>query len=458
MEAAWICASDALGSVTSVSAGAGLTGGPITSTGSLAIATGGVTAAMLAGNGCVNGQVLKYNGSAWQCAADNTPINAFVQHGNAFGAEATLGTNDPFALNLKTGGTAVMRFVWNGVSPNIIGGHANYAVFGVRGATIGGGGVIIGNNDPDYDFEAPNFVSDHYGTIGGGYANRVGDNGATLNDQPFAVIAGGAFNTASGPYAAITGGGANTASGSYAFVGGGEDNHAGNASASDRRRRAQSCVWPLSGVAGGYANQAKGYAASVGGGDDNIAEGTLPRTIPGGRDNVAQGFGSFAAGVAAKALSDFCFVWSGGLTGRRATRRGSSSPARTAASSCSRLGDRHPGGSGRGRAGPRPSDRDAKERFEDVDPVEVLERLWRSIARWSYKAERSCTSHGAGRSGLSHGVPTRRQRAPHCDGRRRRRSAGCHPRPQCKARKAAAGAGCANCGSHRATRFAATGR
>ena len=38
----------------------------------LAIATGGVTAAMLASNGCTNGQILKYNGSAWACAADAT--------------------------------------------------------------------------------------------------------------------------------------------------------------------------------------------------------------------------------------------------------------------------------------------------------------------------------------------------------------------------------------------------
>ena len=368
---AWTCASDALGSVTSVSAGAGLTGGPITTTGSLAIATGGVTAAMLAGNGCVNGQVLKYSGSTWQCAADNTPINAFVQHGNAFNAEATLGTKDPFALNLKTAGTAVMRFVWKGVSPNIIGGHANYAVFGVRGATIGGGGVIIGDNDPDYDFEAPNFVSDHYGTIGGGYANRVGDNGDTLNDQPFAVIAGGAFNTASGPYAAITGGGANTASASYAFVGGGEQNRAQGAHAT---------------IGGGFGNEAQGAHATIAGGDRNTANGALSTigggnlnhaaaaatvaggsttsqavttrrsavgpatsqaispqpsqagfstlrpaqarpsegvlgnnasgsysTIPGGINNQASGNNSFAAGAGAKATAANCFVWSDGI-------------------------------------------------------------------------------------------------------------------------------------------------
>ncbi|HXM63904.1 MAG TPA: hypothetical protein VN950_23790 [Terriglobales bacterium] len=86
------------GTVTSVGSGAGLTGGPITTSGTLSIKTGGVTNAMLAhssltvtanspltGGGavslggstslglesCGTGQILKWNGSSWACAADN---------------------------------------------------------------------------------------------------------------------------------------------------------------------------------------------------------------------------------------------------------------------------------------------------------------------------------------------------------------------------------------------------
>jgi hypothetical protein len=86
------------GTVTSVGSGAGLTGGPITTSGTLSIKTGGVTNTMLAhssltvtanspltGGGsvslggstslglesCGTGQILKWNGSAWACAADN---------------------------------------------------------------------------------------------------------------------------------------------------------------------------------------------------------------------------------------------------------------------------------------------------------------------------------------------------------------------------------------------------
>jgi hypothetical protein len=85
-----------VGSVTSVGSGAGLTGGPITGSGSLSVATGGVTNSMLqhpsltvtatsplTGGGavalggstslgltsCASGQVLKWSGS-WVCAAD----------------------------------------------------------------------------------------------------------------------------------------------------------------------------------------------------------------------------------------------------------------------------------------------------------------------------------------------------------------------------------------------------
>jgi len=68
------------GGVTSIATSAGLSGGPITTTGTIGIANGGVgtaqiadgavTVAKLAGSGCTTDQVLKYNGTAWVCAAD----------------------------------------------------------------------------------------------------------------------------------------------------------------------------------------------------------------------------------------------------------------------------------------------------------------------------------------------------------------------------------------------------
>ncbi len=56
--------------VTNIATGAGLTGGPITTTGTISIATGGVTPAMVSATGSANNQVLTSNGSAvsWQDA------------------------------------------------------------------------------------------------------------------------------------------------------------------------------------------------------------------------------------------------------------------------------------------------------------------------------------------------------------------------------------------------------
>ncbi len=82
---AWACATDvdtdtnSGGTVTSVAAGSGLTGGTITGSGTIGIATGGVTSAMIAdgtitfadwANVCTLNQIPKWNGSAWACAAD----------------------------------------------------------------------------------------------------------------------------------------------------------------------------------------------------------------------------------------------------------------------------------------------------------------------------------------------------------------------------------------------------
>jgi hypothetical protein len=82
---AWECAADndtnSGGTITQVSTGSGLTGGPITGSGSISLADSGVTSAKildgtiqlsdLSQNGCSGGQVMKWNGAAWACAADN---------------------------------------------------------------------------------------------------------------------------------------------------------------------------------------------------------------------------------------------------------------------------------------------------------------------------------------------------------------------------------------------------
>jgi hypothetical protein len=121
------------GTVTSIAGGTGLTGGPITATGTLSLAP-----TYQLPQGCASGQIPKWSGSAWACQADAnaggtvTSITAgtgltggtitgsgtiaidpnaavltgsyFKQGGNAFGTTAILGTTDQQSVLIRVAG------------------------------------------------------------------------------------------------------------------------------------------------------------------------------------------------------------------------------------------------------------------------------------------------------------------------------------------------------------------
>ena len=289
--------------MTSITAGTGLTGGTITAAGTIAIATGGVTAAMLAQNGCVNGQILKWNGSAWACAADNVgPANAFVQNGNAFGATAVLGTTDNQPLDIRVDNSRVMRYEANTISPNVTGGSpANNVTAGVRGATIAGGGVPAGNTDPDFFNEAPNRVTDAYGTVGGGYGGTAPGTMAGPRMTAHSRRSGGGPRDRDLEHDRW--GGSTPRAGSQAPSAGGAATPPVESRAPSAEERTTTRAGSGAPSAGGLTAPRAGERSTVGGGAANTASG-FASTVGGGDGNAAAGDYSVAMGRRAKALGD----------------------------------------------------------------------------------------------------------------------------------------------------------
>ncbi|WP_423224945.1 hypothetical protein [Candidatus Amarolinea aalborgensis] len=164
-----------------------------------------------------------------------------------------LGTTDYQPLVIKTWGKTAMRYLPGSV-PNVAGGSdANDIPGGVVGATIAGGGTVT-----DY-----NQVTDDFGAVGGGVANRVGNNFPPTSDAAYSTIAGGAYNVVTGYVSTIGGGAQNQISGNYTTV------------------------------SGGLHNQASGSYSTIAGGENNLASGSR----------------SFAAGSQAQAVHSGAFVW-----------------------------------------------------------------------------------------------------------------------------------------------------
>src|SRR5262249_55419827 len=102
---------------------------------------------------------------------------AFVQGGNAFNAPAVLGTTDAQPLTLKANNETVWKAasgtLFDQTAPTVVAGSSANSADGVIGATIAGGGRISGD-PPVY---LGNQVTQHYGTIGGGFGNVAGNLG-----------------------------------------------------------------------------------------------------------------------------------------------------------------------------------------------------------------------------------------------------------------------------------------
>jgi hypothetical protein len=229
--------------------------------------------------------------------------------GNAGTDPATnfIGTTDAQPFVVRTQNVQSLRiepstilFGGDPITANVIAGSsANNVTAGVRGATIAGGGVPVGNSDPNFSGEAPNRVTDAYGTVGGGYANRAGDDAGSVTNGAFATVGGGQSNIAASAYSTVGGGQGNTAGNTFGTVSGGSLNTASGSLATVSGGNQNLAFGNVGTVGGGQSNVASGDFSTVVGGFGNFAHGVLS-TVSGGERNCAGGNFSWAGGYFAK--------------------------------------------------------------------------------------------------------------------------------------------------------------
>jgi hypothetical protein len=211
----WGCANAGTGSVTSVASGSGLTGGPITTTGTLSIATAGVTNTMLKNSSLTvtAGTGLTGGGSVALGAATTLNINTAVvpqlNTPNSFTQALSVNTTNPFGSIQATGtGEAIVGTMTTNdfFTPAILGNataSGSGTTIGVEGAasTDSGYGVYgsagstgTGVNGTSANGTGVNGTSTNGSGVNGTSTNGTGVNASSTNAD--AVIGIGAFDGA----------------------------------------------------------------------------------------------------------------------------------------------------------------------------------------------------------------------------------------------------------------------
>jgi hypothetical protein len=311
----WECANDlqgtgagGAGTVTNIATGVGLSGGPITSTGTINLAS----TQLLPITACADSQTLIWNTTTnkWICAAWNSgggATSAFVNGGNSFGTSAVLGTNDAQLLQIKSGGSINLSSAGAGAATQIT-SDGNISFYVNRtSARIGGSVGIMQIIDEQ---GSANFISGLYTnqynslTTGQTIAGGGSPTNSCLNQAQTAANTS-CRNETGANYATVSGGKGNSALQEGTTVAGGDSNRA---------------LGLYSVVSGGYANTANSARSVVAGGYQNTAGSSINGAGPdsfvaGGYLNYTQGNASFAAGNRAKAFHDHSFVFGGNPAG-----------------------------------------------------------------------------------------------------------------------------------------------
>jgi hypothetical protein len=260
-------------------------------------------------NGAGTGQVMKWNGSDWAAAEDETGAGWNWSDSSSYGPDSVLFADSSNHADFSDSTDAITD------------GAVDFADIGENGAAYGqvmkwngsgwvaaidevgagGGGWIdegnivrletstdsvgIGTNTPSEKLHlAGNLLVTGKGTIGTGHTNT----------GYFAFVAG-TNNTASGDYSIVSGGVSNTAGGTRSTIGGGASNVANADDAVVSGGWGNAAGGEKSVVAGGVSNTANGYSDAIGGGYQNSADSNYS-VIGGGRKNFVAGHYSVIPG------------------------------------------------------------------------------------------------------------------------------------------------------------------
>ncbi|HRE59056.1 MAG TPA: hypothetical protein PLW09_14670, partial [Candidatus Kapabacteria bacterium] len=245
------------------------------------ITDGTITAADLNQMGAADGQVIKWNGTTWAPANDNTgALTHFTESLQTTGAFTTTNAGVQLLANNATATNIDIALTPKGTG----------ALTAQVADNAAAGGDKRGTYAVDWQMARANateVASGIYSTISGGQNN-------TANNQ-YSTISGGTNNIASGTYTSIGGGESNNASGTYTSIGGGENNTANDQYSTVGGGFSNTAGGEFSTVSGGNTNTANANYSSVGGGQDNTAS-NLHATIGGGQDNTASNAHSTIAG------------------------------------------------------------------------------------------------------------------------------------------------------------------
>ncbi|GEM_PF-2507904 len=313
-----------------------------------------------------------------------------------------------------------------GADSNVASGETSVVAGGSQNEASGDQAVVVGGNG--------NAASSTNSFMGGGFVNQAsGSSAAVVGGQnnaailTHAFIGGGVSNTVGATRSAIIGGTDNvvdgdnagivagedlTASGNFSVAAAGSNNTVDGVSSVVLGGSAVNVDGTTAGSIGGFENSVGGTNSVIAGGEGNSAGdnnsfigGGINQTssgenafIAGGRDNRTEGDNSLAAGSGARALHDNSFVWSDGSTQDGIETSAENQFVVSAGGAVRFYSDAArntgvelaPGGSGWLAV----SDRDAKTGIEEIDPVDVLNRVTElSVSEYSYKSQDTDIRH-----------------------------------------------------------------